>query len=255
LSNALRVTREERVALLVFDAPEKRNALTEPLMHEYAAAIEELRGDGDVRAVVLGSNGPAFSAGGDMALLEEQLSLAPEENRRRMGRFYRRYLTALSLDVPTIAAIGGDAIGAGLTIALSYDIRIVAEQARLGFTFLNLGLHPGMGTTHLLPLLVGDARAAELIFTGKLISGRESVDIGLSNRAVSAERVLETAMTMAHEIAAKPAQAMRLAKRALVQRKLQGLEEALDYEAMAQMNGFASDEMRAIIESWRNRKR
>ncbi|MGH7715328.1 MAG: enoyl-CoA hydratase/isomerase family protein, partial [Vulcanimicrobiaceae bacterium] len=126
---------------------------------------------------------------------------------------------------------------------------------RLGFTFLNLGLHPGMGTTHFLPLLLGDARAAELIFTGKLISGRESVDIGLCNSAVPAERVRETAMTMAHEIAAKPAQAMRLAKRALVQRKLQGLEEALDYEAVAQMNGFASSEMRDIVESWRNRKR
>ncbi|MGH7714356.1 MAG: enoyl-CoA hydratase/isomerase family protein, partial [Vulcanimicrobiaceae bacterium] len=119
MSSGLRVTREDRVALLVFDVPEKRNPLTESLMHEYAAAIEEIGSDDDVRAVVLASNGPAFSAGGDMKMLQDQLSLPQEENRRRMGRFYRRYLDALSLDVPTIAAIGGDAIGAGLTIALS----------------------------------------------------------------------------------------------------------------------------------------
>jgi enoyl-CoA hydratase len=253
LSSALRVTHEDGVTLLVLDAPEKRNPLTEALMHAYAAAIEEIRRDARVRAVVLASNGPAFSAGGDMGMLEEQLTWEPEKNRRQMGRFYRAYLTGLTLDVPAIAAIEGDAIGAGLTLTLSYDIRIASESARLGFTFLNLGLHPGMGTTHLLPLLVGDARAAELVFTGKLISGSDAASIGLVNQALAAKTVRETAMTMAREIAAKPGQAMRLAKRALTRRKLEGLEAALDYEAMAQASGFASAEMRAMIEAWRKR--
>jgi enoyl-CoA hydratase/carnithine racemase len=112
-----------------------------------------------------------------------------------------------------------------------------------------------MGTTHLLPLLIGDARAAELIFTGKLISGSDAAAIGLVNHAVPAATVRETALTMAREIAAKPAPAMRLAKRALAQRKLDGLEKALDYEAMAQASGFASEEMRAMIEAWRKRSR
>jgi len=253
LSDALRVTLEDGVALLVFDAPEKRNPLTEALMHAYAGAIGQIHRDGSVRAVVLASNGPAFSAGGDIGMLEEQLSWEPEKNRRQMGQFYRGFLTALALDVPTIAAIEGDAIGAGLTLALSYDVRIASESARLGFTFLNLGLHPGMGTTHLLPLLIGDARAAELIFTGKLISGNDAAAIGLVNYAVPKSNVRETALTMAREIAGKPAQAMRLAKRALVRRKLDGLESALDYEAVAQANGFASAEMRTMIEAWRKR--
>ncbi len=222
-------------------------------MHEYADAIAAIRSDERVRAVVLGSNGSSFSAGGDIGMLEEQLGWEPEKNRRQMGRFYRAYLTGLALDVPAIAAIEGDAIGAGLTLTLSYDIRIASESARLGFTFLNLGLHPGMGTTHLLPLLVGEARAAELIFTGKLISGTDAAAIGLVNSAVPQKSVRETALTMAREIAAKPAQAMRLAKRALARRKFDGLESALDYEAMAQASGFASDEMRATIEAWRKR--
>jgi len=253
LSSALRVTIEEDVAILVLDAPEKRNSLTEALMHEYADAIETIRRDDKVRAVVLASNGPAFSAGGDMGMLEEQLTWDSEKNRRQMGRFYRGFLAALALDVPTIAAIEGDAIGAGLTLALSYDIRIASESARLGFTFLNFGLHPGMGTTHLLPLLIGDARAAEMIFTGKLVSGTEAAALGLVNRAVPTMAVRDNALAMARFIATKPPAAMRLAKRALVRRKLDGLESALDYEAMAQANGFASEEMRVMIEAWRKR--
>lgn len=222
-------------------------------MNDYATAIAELQNDASVRAVVLTGNGPAFSAGGDLDMLERQLSWSAEENRRHMARFYRAYLSALHLDVPTICAIQGDAIGAGLSFTLSYDIRIAAESARLGVTYLNLGLHPGMGTMHLLPCVVGDGLAAELILTGALISGTEAARIGLVNRVVPADRVRETAMDQARAIASKPASPMRMAKRALAQRKLNGLEAALDYEAAAQMSSFASAEMRAIVEGIRRR--
>lgn len=251
---SLKLSREGDVAVLTLDAPAKRNAMSERLMHEYAAAIAELQGDAAVRAVVLTANGPAFCAGGDLGMLETQLLWSPEENRRHMARFYRSFLCAIHLDVPTICAIQGDAIGAGLSFTLSYDIRIAAESARLGVTYLNLGLHPGMGTMHLLPLIVGDGLAAELILTGQLISGTEAARIGLVNHAVRADHARDVAMEMARGIAAKPTSAMRMAKRALAQRKLNGLEAALDYEATAQMSSFASSEMRALLEKIRHRE-
>lgn len=245
---SLELSREDDIGIIVLNVPEKRNAMTRSLTREYPEAVRQLRDDPAIRAVVLAANGPAFCAGGDLAMLAEQLTWTAEVNRRYMAAFYRAYLSAIELDVPTVAAIGGDAIGAGLAFTLSYDMRIAAESARLGVTFLNLGLHPGMGTTHLVPLTVGDGRAAELVLSGKIIDGAEAARIGLVNQAVPEADVLPLAMTIARDIARKPTSAMRLAKRALVKRKLDGLEAALDYEAAAQMSSFASSEMREALE-------
>ena len=244
----LKVSREGGVGVILLDVPAKRNAMTPVLTREYPAAVRELRDDPSVRAVVLAANGPAFCAGGDLSTLLEQLEWSAEVNRRAMAQFYRAYLSAIDFDVPTVAAIGGDAIGAGLTFTLAYDIRVAAESARLGVTFVNLGLHPGMGTTHLVPLVVGDGRAAELVLTGKLIDGVEAARIGLVNEAVPTADVFGRAMEIAGDLARKPASALRMAKRALVKRKLDGLEAALDYEATAQMSSFASDEMREALD-------
>lgn len=248
METLLKTSCEDGVGWIVLDAPSKRNAMSEALMAEYVAAIRRMKEDDAIRVVVLTSTGPAFCAGGDLNMLTAQLDWSGEQNRRHMARYYREYLSAIHLDVPTIAAINGDAIGAGLSFTLAYDIRIAAESARLGVTYLNLGLHPGMGTMHLLPVIVGEAYAAELIFTGKLISGTEAARVGLVNRAVEVDQVRNVALEMAREIAAKPTSAMRIAKRALVKRKLNGLEESLDYEATAQMGSFASSEMRTSLE-------
>ena len=245
---SIAVTRQDHVGIITLDAPKKRNPLSPELTREYAQALRELHEDDEVRVVILTSSGPAFSAGGDLAGLQAKISWTPHQNRRYLASFYRSYMGALQLDVPTIAAINGDAVGAGLSITLTYDIRIASATARLGATFLNLGLHPGMATTHLLPIVVGEAKAAELIFTGKLIDGIEAARIGLVNEAV-ADNVLDTALAMANEIARKPPGSMRMAKRALVRRKLAGLEAALDYETSAQMSSYASEEMRGLVET------
>jgi enoyl-CoA hydratase/carnithine racemase len=246
---ALKVSREGDVGVIRLSVPAKRNAMTPVLTREYPAAVRELRDDPSIRAVVLAADGPVFCAGGDLATLLEQLTWNAEVNRRYMAQFYRAYLSAIEFDVPTVVAIGGDAIGAGLAFTLVYDIRIAADSARLGVTFLNLGLHPGMGTTHLVPLAVGDGKAAELVLTGQLINGVEAARIGLVNEAVPAADVFARAMEIAGDLARKPTSAMRMAKRALVKRKIEGLEAALDYEATAQMSSFASEEMRAALDS------
>lgn len=245
--STLRLEVAEGIAVLTLNNPDKRNAMTPELTREFPAAIARVRSDPAVRVLVLTNTGSVFCAGGDLRTLEEQLERDPEDNRRFMSEFYRQYLCVLHVDVPTIAAIGGHAIGAGLSFALGCDLRFAAETARLGTTYLNIGLHPGMGTTHLLPQAVGYAHAADLMFTCRLVSGAEAVHIGLVSRVLPADQLMAQTMAVAREIAAKSASGLRMAKRAIVQQKLAGLEAALDYEATAQMSSFASAEMREAI--------
>jgi enoyl-CoA hydratase/carnithine racemase len=250
---ALTLERRGAVALLTLDAPEKRNAMTPALTRDFPAALDEVRRDAGVRALVVAGNGPVFCAGGDLAMLERMTGQTPDENRREMGAFYRRYLDLLTLDIPTIAAIGGHAVGAGAAFTLACDIRLIAAGARLSFTFLNLGLHPGMATTHLLPLLAGPAVAADLIFSGRPLEAAEALACGLVSRVLPPERLLPEALALAEGIAAKPAGAVQQTKRALVRPKLDGLDAALDYEATAQAHSYASPEMRAALAALRRR--
>ena len=186
-------------------------------------------------------------------MLERMLDQPPDQNRREMGEFYRAYLCILDVDVPTIAALNGDAIGAGISFALGCDIRLAAENARFGFTYLNLGLHPGMATTHLLPQVVGSANAADLMFTGRLIRAPEALAMGLVSKVVPGEQLMEEALSLAGQIAAKSPSGVRMAKRALVKPKIDGLEAALDYEATAQMTSYASSEMRQALDAFKRR--
>ncbi len=241
---ALRLERREGVALLTLNRPERRNAVTPELTQELPRALDEIRRDGEARALVITGTGSVFCAGGDLAMLGRMLEQPPEQNRREMGAFYRTYLDVLNLDVPAIAALNGHAVGAGAAFTLGCDIRLIAAGATIGFTFLNLGLHPGMGTTHLLPQVVGSAHAAELIFTGRMVGAEEALAMGLVSRIVPPDRLLDEALALAAEMAAKPPSGVRMAKRALARPKIEGLEAALDYEAAAQMTSYASPEMR-----------
>lgn len=253
MSDPLRVETADGVAVLTLDNPDKRNAMTPELTVAFPRAVEQLRADPDVRAVVLTNTGGVFCAGGDLRTLETQLEWTPEQNRRFMNDFYRSYLSVLKLDVPTIAAFNGHAIGAGLAFALGCDLRFASDRARFGITFLNLGLHPGMGTTYLLPQAVGYANAADLIFTCRMVDADEALRMGLVSQVLPADRLLEAALAVAREIAAKPASGVRMTKRALVQQKLANLEAALDHEATAQMSSFNSDEMRRAIAQLKSR--
>ena len=247
----LRLDGRDGVAVLILNQPEKRNAMTPDLTHEYAVALDEVARRPEWRALVITGAGPAFCAGGDLAMLERMLRQGPDDNRREMGAFYRTWLAPLRLDLPSIAAINGHAIGAGAAFTLGCDLRLLAEGARIGFNFLNLGLHPGMGATHLLPQTVGVATAADLLLTGRLASADEALALGLVNEVLPREGLLDRALALAAEIAAKPPGALRMTRRALVRPKLEGLEAALDYEATAQAHSYASAEMRAAFEKLR----
>jgi len=258
----VRCEKLEGVAVLTFDDPERRNAMTEAMGRSLAASVVALSADPEVRAVVLAGAGRAFSAGGDLAMLEAKAregaahpgGTVRAANRVAMRDFYRLYLSVRELPCPSVAAIGGAAIGAGLCIALACDLRIAAREAKLALNFARLGIHPGMGATWLLPRLVGPARAAELLFTGRLIDGAEAWRMGLVNRAVDREQVLPEALALAREVAANAPLAVRGTKRALLRSLGVGLEEQLDFEAFQQSLCYESEDLQEGLAAARERR-
>ncbi len=187
------------------------------------------------------------------------MSASPEETDReiaeRLKNYYLKNLSILEIPAYTIAAINGPAIGAGCTLALACDMRIASSKAKLGLGFINIGLHPGMGTTYLLPRLVGLPKAYELLVTGNPISGEEAARIGLVNRAVEAERVMEEALDLAGRIADGPAVPLRRLKATISQSFQRDLNQVLDMEARAQVECFRSEDLKEGITAFLERRK
>lgn len=258
----VRVELRGAVAVVVFDDPERRNAMTEEMGRALTKVMARLAADAAVRAVVLTGAGVAFSAGGDLAMIEDKSRAGRAEpgeaararNRAFMRDFYRLFLAVRELPCPSIAAIQGPAIGAGLAVALACDLRIAAREARLGLNFAKLGIHPGMGSSWTLPRLVGPAHAADLLFSGRSIDGVEAERIGLVNRAVPRDTVLPTALALAEEIAACAPIAVRGSKRALARAHDVALDEQLDFEAEQQAICYESADLAEGLRATREKR-
>lgn len=254
--------RDEAVATLVLNDPERRNAMSEAMGEAFVARTAELARDPGVRAVIVTGAGGAFASGGDLAMIQGRADLAaarPEHARRVVGdamrSFYRLFLSVRELPCPTLAALNGSAVGAGLCLALACDVRIASATARLGLNFTALGLHPGMGATWTLPRLVGPARAAELLYSARLLSGEEAAAIGLVNRAVPAEQLMAVARELAAEFAATAPLANRAVKRALARTEGASLEDQLAFEAEEQAASFATRDVQEGLAAARERRR
>jgi enoyl-CoA hydratase/carnithine racemase len=244
-------SREGDVVTLTLNDPERRNAMSEAMGRAFAARCERLEHDGRVRAVILAGAGRAFSAGGDLDMLErltEQSHADPQGSRPQVSAFMRAYyelfLAVRRIPVPTIAALHGHAIGAGLGVALGCDVRLVAREARLGLNFVRLGLHPGMGSTWTLPRLVGASLAAELLYTGRLVDGEEAARIGLASRALPAAEIPGAARALAAEIASNAPLAVRGTRRSLRESESNDLAAQLGVEADEQAGCYAGDDIR-----------
>ena len=227
------------VAVLTLDDERRKNAMTPELGDALAKAVASLRDRRDVRAVVLTGAGEAFSAGGDLAMLERLCTVSREESKAYMLGFYARYLSILDLEVPTIAAVRGPAIGAGLAVALACDLLVCDEEAKLASNFAKLGLYPGMGTTYFLERRVGALRAAELVLTGRRFSGRDALAWGIANAAVPAVDVLPRALEIAVDIGRSSPMTVRALKRAFAPDR-EALAAALDREASCQSESYQS---------------
>ncbi|MBS1188365.1 MAG: enoyl-CoA hydratase/isomerase family protein [Rhodocyclaceae bacterium] len=243
------------VVTLTLNQPETRNALTGPAEWDaVVAACERVQGDDAVKAVIVTGAGSAFCAGGNVKDFRDKQGLAagtPAEVRENYRRGIQRIPLAFHrLDVPTIAAVNGPAIGAGCDLACMCDIRIASEEAKFAESFVKLGLIPGDGGAWLLQRVVGYAKAAELAFTGDLLDAREAERIGLVSRVVPAESLLAEARALAERIAAHPGAALRMTKRLLREAQTSRLDTLLELAAAYQALTHTSAEHDAAVSAF-----
>jgi enoyl-CoA hydratase/carnithine racemase len=228
-----------KVAILTFDRPEAMNALgAAGDGDEVAEACAKINQDYAIRCVVLTGAGRAFSAGGNVKSMQERTGSfagsAVEIRERYRNGIHRIVRSIYGLEVPSIAAVNGAAIGLGCDVACMTDIRLAAADAKFGVTFLKLGLIPGDGGAWLLPRTIGMSRASELLFTGDVIDAETAREWGLVSRVVPKEELLDQALALATRIAEQPAHALRLAKTLLRQGQTTSYETLMEMSAAAQ---------------------
>jgi enoyl-CoA hydratase len=228
--------------------------MSAPMTDSWVATMSELAADRGVRAVVVTGAGSAFCSGGDTSWIAGEPDATVDDLRERMLPFYRAWLSILQLEVPTIAAVNGPAIGAGLCLALACDLRYAATGARLGAPFVRLGMHPGMGATWLLPDVVGPSAARDLLLTGRTVDADEALRLGLVSRVIEQDGFLDEVLSTAAGIARSAPVASRLTTRALRTGGPADLEAALQWEALAQPVTLATADLQEGIRAARERR-
>ncbi len=228
------------IAIVTINRPKALNALSMIVLEELADAFAELQDNANIACVILTGGGEkAFVAGADIAAMQA-MSAVEAESFARLG--HKVLNTIESFSRPVIAAVNGFALGGGCELAMACDVRIASENARFGQPEVNLGVIPGFGGTLRLPRLVGKGRAKELIYTGDMIDAHEAFRIGLANKVVAPEQLLEEAQKMAVKISSKGPLAVSLAKQAVDNGLEMDIDRAGHYEAGLFGLCFASSE-------------
>ena len=186
------------VATLTLNNPDERNTMTAPMVAEIIAAMDRIEGDSAIGAIVVTGTAPAFCAGANLGNLAEA-------DGESLGVIYDGFLRIARSPLPTIAAVNGAAVGAGMNLALGCDVRIAAKRAKFDTRFLQLGIHPGGGHTWMLRRIVGPQVTAATVLFGEVLDGAEAQRVGLAYRCVEDADLL----TAAHEMAARAASAPR----------------------------------------------
>lgn len=243
----IRFSIENGVARLVLARHDIRNAFSDQAFtDEIVDAVSAAQRAEDARVLLLSAEGSAFSAGGNIKDMKEKTGIfggGPAGTRRGYIEGIQRVPKALhALDIPSISAVQGPAIGAGCDLALYCDIVLASTKARFGETFVNVGIVPGDGGVWILARRVGLQRAAELVLTGRVVDGREAAGIGLALECLEPDELMPRAAGLAAEIAARPPVTTRMLKSLLRQSLNSGLPDFLDYCAALQAICHSTDD-------------
>ncbi|HVW43734.1 MAG TPA: crotonase/enoyl-CoA hydratase family protein [Amycolatopsis sp.] len=231
--------RDGHVEIWTLDLPGQRNPITgDDMVAGIVSAVRDVNADIDVRCVILTGAGPAFSAGGNIKDIRERrgyFGAEPFQSAEGYRTGIQRVPRALSCcEVPLIAAVNGPAVGAGCDLALMCDLRIASTRATFAESFAKLGLIPGDGGAWLLPRVVGNARAMEMIFTGEPVDANTALEWGLVSQVVEPEDLLGAARALAARITVNPPLAVRMAKRLVREGQHQRLDDTLELSAALQ---------------------
>lgn len=251
----LLVEKKDNIGTITFNRPDKLNSLTHDGFHEFIQALLEMDSDDEIRVVIITGAGRAFSAGVDI----DEASKGPSDFDMQVvplqGTLAWIANIMRNMKKPIIASINGSAVGGGFSIALACDIRIASEKAKLGASFLRVGLMPEIGSTYNLPRLIGIAKACELVFTGRMIDADEAKEMGLVNDVVSQDELAEVTLKMAKQISEVAPIPLQLARKALYQGLDADLPAQIQFEQLGQSSCFKSDDyregMRAFLEKRR----
>jgi enoyl-CoA hydratase/carnithine racemase len=247
---------KDGVATLTLDRPDTLNSLTFEIYGQLERLFLDLANDKEVKAVVLTGAGKGFCGGGNV---DEIIGVLLERDVAETLQFTRMTGAVVRnmqrLDKPIVAAVNGMAAGAGAVLALASDIRILSEQARFAFLFSKVGLTGAdMGAAYLLPKVIGLGRATELLFLGDNVGAEECLRIGLANRVVPHDKLMEEALAVARRLAEGPGLALGMTKRMLVNESNMDLESAIEQEAQAQALLLRARDHREFYEAWKAKR-
>ena len=227
----LKVEMHEHVAHVQLNRPDAMNTLDQAMVDELYACFRELDSERNVRVVVLSGAGRTFCAGGDVSFLKVISSQTNPETRQHLGELFRKLTFLTRVEKPIIAALHGFVLGAGFGLSLLCDLRLAAESTKFGAEFPMMGIIPELGFTHMFPRLVGLGKAMELVLTARRFDADEAERIGMVNKVVADDKLMDDAMDLAHHMASLPPLALGLGKTALRKGASKSLEESIQLEA------------------------
>jgi enoyl-CoA hydratase/carnithine racemase len=222
-------SRQENISVLTINRPDARNAFSPEMIGLWRDYLKEARDDDAVNVIVVTGTGDTFCSGGDIRDMAEGKLRSWDMKRFLWEGVHRIILTLEDIDKPVIAAINGAAMGAGMDMAIMCDIRVSSDRAKLGESYIQMGLVPGDGGAWFLPRLVGVSKALELFLTADVLDAGEALALGIVNRVVPHENLMEETMKLASRIAQKPPLAVKMMKRAVYQGTTSTLRSHLDY--------------------------
>ncbi len=222
--------KKDGIATITLNSPEKLNAISSKMRESLMLASDEVSKDDNVKVVILTGAGRGFCAGADLSELMGAPPVEPSVYERLQGPPRPAFF---KVEKPVIAAVNGACVGAGLSLALTCDIRIASDKAKFGSAFIKLGATPDNGMTYWLPRIMGPANALEFLLTGKIVMGTEAKQLGLVNQVVPADELMKVSQEMAAQIAQYPILALALTKRLVYRSMINDAARQLDWENWA----------------------
>lgn len=233
--------KKDKVAVIKINRPEALNSLNGEVLQGISDAVDAAAADPEVEVLIFTGEGKAFVAGADIAAM----SVMNEDQGRDFGRLGASVFRKIeTLEKPSIAAVNGFALGGGCELSMSCDMRIASEKAKFGQPEVGLGITPGYSGTQRLPRIVGKAKAMELILTGDVITAQQAVEIGLVNKAVAPESLMDEAFALAAKITKNAPLAVRASKKAIQQGVEVTMEDAIDIEVELFAKCFSTEDQK-----------
>lgn len=241
------------IGYLTINRPNEMNALSNALVDEFDRALEMIEKDDELRVLILtGAGEKAFMAGADIKELQQRDFVLGRKHTKSRQQVYNRIV---EMKIPVIAAINGFALGAGLELAMACTLRVACEEAKLGTPEINLAIIPGDGGTQRLPRLIGFGRAMEMVLTGNFVDGTEAYRIGLVNKVVPREQLMDTANELAKKLASKAPFALQLAKESVNRSLETGIYEGLAHESYLHALACAAEDKKEGVAAFLEKRK